>query len=534
MAYFMNNSYPKVHAFMNEKILTYLPGTQEHRALYETYRQMYEDFLDIPLIIGGKRITTEKLEVCTVPHKKDHKIGQYHMAGKKEAEQAIEAALEARKNWVKLPWDERIAIFLRAAELASGPWRYRLNAATMLAQSKTYYQAEIDSAAELVDFLRANASSLAEIYSEQPYSPSTIWNRMDYRPLEGYVFAVSPFNFTSIAMNLPTAPAMAGNVVVWKPSGLAVYSAYYLYLLLEEAGLPAGVINFLPGNSRDIGDVLLKHYDLAGIHFTGSTKTFRDMTRTVGNNIDHYKTFPRLIGETGGKNYVLAHPSADIKLLAQSLRDGAFEYQGQKCSAASRAYIPKSIWPALKEELFKCMAEIKVGDVGDYNTFMGAVIDENAYKGIVYYIEYARKAKDAEIIYGGTYCDDVGYFIDPTIILTRDPKFKTMEEELFGPVLTVYVYEESFDDILTLVDETSPYGLTGSIFAEDRYAIVKASERLVDSAGNFYINIRPTGAVVGQQPFGGGRASGTNDKAGARNNMMRWTSPRVIKEEFRK
>lgn len=530
----MNNSYPKVHDFKNEKILSYLPGTPEHVELYATYQKMHDDFVEIPLIIGGKRIKTDKFDDCIVPHERHHKIGRYHMGGKKEAELAIESALQARKKWMQLPWDERIAIFLRAAELASGPWRYRLNAATMLAQSKTFYQAEIDSAAELVDFLRANASSLAEIYSEQPYSPSTIWNRMDYRPLEGFVFAVSPFNFTSIAINLPTAPAMAGNVVVWKPSGLAVYTAYYLYLLLEEAGLPAGVINFLPGSSREIGDVILKHYDLAGVHFTGSTKTFRDMTKTVGNHIDNYKTFPRLIGETGGKNYVLAHRSADVKLLAQSLRDGAFEYQGQKCSAASRAYIPKALWPKLKDELFKRMDEIKVGDVGEYDTFMGAVIDQNAYKGIVYYIEHARKSKDAQIIYGGTYSDEKGFFIDPTIILTTDPKFKTMEEELFGPVLTVYVYDESFDDILTIVDETSPYGLTGSIFAEDRYAIVKASERLIDSAGNFYINIRPTGAVVGQQPFGGGRASGTNDKAGARNNMMRWTSPRVIKEEFRK
>lgn len=531
----MKNSYPKVLPYKNEKVVSYPKDSEQYKSLMSEYNRMAEDMIEIPVIIGGKRIYTDNTEECTVPHDNKKVIAKYHLAGEEEAKLAIEESLKARKEWSKLPWDERVSIFMRAAALASGPWRDKLNAATMLSQSKTYKQAEIDSAAELIDFFRSNSALLGKIYNDQPISTETTWNKLSYRPLEGFVFAVSPFNFTSICANLPSAPAEAGNVVIWKPSSSAVYSNYVVYQLLEAAGLPKGVINFLPGKSSVIGDIILKNENLAGIHFTGSTKTFQNMFKIVGQNIENYKTFPRLVGETGGKNFVLADNTADIKSLARGLRDGAFEYQGQKCSAASRAYIPESIWEDLREVLFLDMEKVKVGSVSNYDTFMGAVIDKKAFESITKYIDYAKSSDESEIIYGGNYSDEKGYFIDPTIILTNNPHFKTMEEEIFGPVLTIYLYkDDNFDEVLELVDNTSIYGLTGSIFSEDRYAITKASERLENAAGNFYVNIRPTGAIVGQQPFGGARLSGTNDKAGALNNVLRWLSPRVVKEEFLK
>lgn len=529
----MKNLLAKVTPFKNEKVVTYTKESAEYKSLMEEYKRMEEDFVEIPVIIGGEKIYTGNTQDIVIPHDNKKVIGKFHLAGKEEATNAIDAALEARKKWAKLDWDERVSIFLRAAALAAGPWRDKLNASTMIGQSKTYKQAEIDAAAELVDFFKSNASLLCKIYSDQPISTDTTWNRQSFRPLEGFIFAVSPFNFTSICANLPSAPAMAGNVALWKPSSSAVYSNYVVYQLLEAAGLPSGVINFIPGRSGEIGDVIVSNPNLAGIHFTGSTSTFQNMFKQVGENIENYKTFPRLVGETGGKNFVIAHKTADVKLLARGLRDGAFEYQGQKCSAASRAYIPTSIWEKVKDTLFEDMKKVKVGSVSEFDTFMGAVIDKSAFESITGYIDYAKNSDDAEIIYGGEYSDEKGYFIDPTIILTSNPKFKTMEEEIFGPVLTIYLYEEEeFEEVLHLANETSIYGLTGSIFSEDRYAINLAHDILEDAAGNFYVNVRPTGAVVGQQPFGGARLSGTNDKAGAINNMMRWVSPRVVKEEF--
>jgi 1-pyrroline-5-carboxylate dehydrogenase len=529
----LKNLLAKVVPFKNEKVVTYTQDSAEYKSLMDEYNRMEEDFVEIPVIIGGEKIYTGNTQDIVIPHDNKKVIGKFHLAGKEEAQRAIDSALEARKKWAKLDWDERVSIFLRAAALAAGPWRDKLNASTMISQSKTYKQAEIDAAAELVDFFKSNASLLCKIYSDQPISTDTTWNRQSFRPLEGFIFAVSPFNFTSICANLPSAPAMAGNVALWKPSSSAVYSNYVVYQMLEAAGLPAGVINFIPGRSREIGDVIISNPNFAGIHFTGSTSSFQNMFKQVGENIEKYKTFPRLVGETGGKNFVIAHKTADIKLLARGLRDGAFEYQGQKCSAASRAYIPTSIWEEVKEVLFEDMKKVKVGSVSEFDTFMGAVIDKGAFKSITEFIDYAKNSDDAEIIYGGEYSDEKGFFIDPTIILTTNPHFKTMEEEIFGPVLTIYLYEdEKYEEVLRLANETSIYALTGSIFAEDRYAINLANDILEDAAGNFYVNVRPTGAVVGQQPFGGARLSGTNDKAGAINNMMRWVSPRVVKEEF--
>lgn len=529
----MENSKLKVLAFKNEKVVDYKKDSDEYKSLMAEYKRLESKTLEIPVIINGEEIFTGNTQDCVIPHNNKKVIATYHLAGEEEAKKAIQGSLEARKKWSKVPWDQRVSIFMRAAALASGPWRDTLNAATMLSQSKTFKQAEIDSAAELCDFLRSNCSLLSEIYADQPISTETVWNKMEYRPLEGFIFAVTPFNFTAICANLPSAPAVAGNVAIWKPSSSCVYSNYLVYKLLEAAGLPAGVINFVPGKSGVIGDIITTHPDLAAIHFTGSTQTFQNMFKTVGENIEKYKTFPRLVGETGGKNFVLVHESADLKLVARGLRDGSFEYQGQKCSAASRAYIPKGKWDELKEILFEDMKKVKVGSVDQYETFMGAVIDQAAFDSIASYIDFAKGAEDAEIIYGGNYSDEEGFFIEPTIILTTNPKFKTMVEEIFGPVLTIYLYDEDkFDETIDLVDSTSIYGLTGSIFAEDRYIIEEASQRLENAAGNFYVNIRPTGAVVRQQPFGGARLSGTNDKAGAVYNMLRWVSPRVIKEEF--
>lgn len=529
----MYNYIPSEHDFVNEKVLSYLPGSKERMELEAELSRMKSSYVDIPVIIGGKEIRTGDIGYCIIPHNNKKSIGQYHKAGRKEAELAIAEALKAKAKWEQLDWHSRAKIFLKAAELAAGPWRAKLNAATMLAQSKTYKQAEIDSACELVDFLRYNAACLHQIYSEQPISTNTTINRVEYRPLEGFIFAVSPFNFTAIGSNLVGAPAIVGNTVVWKPASNAVYSSYIVYQLFMEAGMPEGVINFIPGNAQDIGDVVLHDKNLAGVHFTGSTQVFHDMWKVIGNNIANYRTFPRIVGETGGKNFVIAHPSADLAALTRGLVEGAFEYQGQKCSAVSRAYIAKSIWPALKESLLEKVSRLGVGDVEDFTNFMGAVIDKRSFDTIKFYIDYARNSSEAEIIYGGKCDDSVGYFVEPTILITDNPHFITMEEEIFGPVLTVYVYDdEAYSDILKLCDNTSKYGLTGSIFATDRYAIQEAERELANAAGNFYINVRPTGAVVGQQPFGGARQSGTNDKAGSKLNLLRWISPRSIKESL--
>lgn len=529
----MNNSIAQLLKFENEKALDYLPGSKERIEIKKELESLQEKVLEIPLIIGGKEVRTGNFGQCIIPHNNKKIIAKYHMAGEAEVKMAIQAALEAKKQWEKLHWEHRAAIFMKAAELASTSWRSRLNAATMLCQSKTFIQAEIDSACELIDFLRYNAKCIYEIYGEQPMSVRGGWNRMEYRPLEGFVFAVSPFNFTAIGCNLATAPAICGNVVLWKPSSDAVYSSYMVFKLLQEAGLPDGVINFIPGSGGIIGNMVLSHESLAGVHYTGSTEVFRTMWKTVADNLDKYRTFPRLVGETGGKDYIFAHKSAHIDALAASIIRGAFEYQGQKCSAASRAYIPRSIWPEVKEKLISGIKTIKVGDVEDFSNFMGAVINKNAFRTIKEYIDYAKESREAEIISGGNCDDSVGYFVEPTVIVTTNPYFKTMVEEIFGPVITIYVYEdEDFEDTIKICDKTSPYGLTGAIFARDRYIIAKLEEELTHTAGNFYINDKPTGAVVGQQPFGGARASGTNDKAGSKFNLLRWMSPRTIKENF--
>ncbi len=529
----MINSISKPLDFKNEKVLKYLHGSPERSELELELSRIKASFLDIPVVIDGKEIRTGRTGQCRIPHDHSKVIGQYHKAGKEEAELAVKAALKSKSKWENMGWRDRVSIFLKAAELAAGPWRAKLNAATMLSQSKTYKQAEIDSACELVDFMRYNAACLHNIYSEQPISTDGIQNRLEYRALEGFIFAVSPFNFTSIGSNLVGAPAIAGNVVLWKPASNAVYSSYIVFKFLQEAGMPDGVVNFIPGDSRDIGNVVIQNENLAGIHFTGSTGVFQGMWAQVGNNIAKYRTFPRLVGETGGKNFVIAHPSANIDKLVEGLIDGAFEYQGQKCSAVSRAYISESIWPDVKEKLLKTANQLKVGDVEEPTTFMGAVIDKAAFDSIKGYIDYATNSQDAEILFGGKCDNSTGYFIEPTIIMTTDPYFKTMEEEIFGPVLTVYIYpDKGFSDILKLADNTSEYALTGSIFSEDRVAIIEAEKELLHSAGNFYINVKPTGAVVGQQPFGGARKSGTNDKAGSKLNLLRWMSPRTIKESF--
>lgn len=529
----MNNYIPTGYNFINEKVLDYLPDSSERKELEAELSRLNNTYVDIPIIIGGKEIRTGSKGYCIIPHNNKKILGEYHNAGKEEVELAIEEALKAKAKWEGLSWQSRAAIFLKAAELASGPWRAKLNAATMLAQSKTFKQAEIDSACELVDFLRYNAFCLHQIYSEQPISSDNVINRIEYRPLEGFVFAVSPFNFTAIGSNLVGAPAIVGNTVLWKPASNAVYSSYVVYQLFKEAGLPDGVINFIPGNPKDIGDVVMVNENLAGVHFTGSTKVFQDMWTTIGSHIANYKTFPRIVGETGGKNYIIAHPTADVEAVSTGLLEGAFEYQGQKCSAVSRAYIAASIWPAVKENLLAKVRKVKVGDVEDFSNFMGAVIDKNSYDKIKGYIKFANSSSEAEILFGGGCDDSIGYFIEPTILLTANPHFKTMEEEIFGPVLTIFIYQdEAFADTLSLCNNTSKYGLTGSIFANDRYAISEAEKELVNSAGNFYINVRPTGAVVGQQPFGGARKSGTNDKAGSKLNLLRWISPRTIKESL--
>jgi 1-pyrroline-5-carboxylate dehydrogenase len=529
----MSNAYFKLPVPLNEPILNYAPGSPEKSDLKNKLAELQSKEIEIPLIIGGEEIRSGKTADILVPHNLSKKLGVYHKAGEKEVNMAIKSALEARKTWAEMPWEHRASIFHKAAELLSGPWRSTINAATMLGQSKTAYQAEIDSACELIDFWRFNTHYMTQLMGEQPYSPKGMWNRLEYRPLEGFVFAVTPFNFTSIAGNLPTAPAIVGNVILWKPASSAVYSAYYLMKLWEEAGLPKGAINFIPGSGSQVGDPVMASPDLAGVHFTGSTAVFQGMWKTIGDNIQNSKYYPRIVGETGGKDFIFAHNSADVDALVVAAIRGAFEYQGQKCSAASRMYIPKSIWDEFKKKYTAEVSKIKMGDVEDFTNFMAAVIDKGAYESIKSYIDFANDSKDAEIITGGKCDSSKGYFIEPTTIVTTDPGFKSMKEEIFGPVLTIYVYDDNkFDETLELCDNTSPYALTGAIWSQDRNVLVKMSDKLRNAAGNFYINDKPTAAVVGQQPFGGGRASGTNDKAGSAMNILRWMTVRSIKETF--
>jgi len=517
----------------NEPVYSYAPGSPERKELEKALIELKQTRLDIPMIIDGEKISVGDPIKITAPHDHTLELGQYYQGGRNEIEMAINAAIKAKKEWEFLPWEERAAIFLKAADLLTGPYRNVINAATMLAHSKNIFQAEIDAVCELADFFRFNVYFAQTIFDMQPENAPAVWDRMDYRPLEGFIFAVTPFNFVSIAGNLPTAPAIMGNTVLWKPASSVTYTAYFIMKILEEAGLPKGVINMVTARGADIGELVLKNENLAGIHFTGSTATFQTMWRTVGENIAKYKSYPRIVGETGGKDFVFVHNSANIPAVVTAITRGAFEYQGQKCSAASRAYIPKSIWPQIKEGLLKDLKQIKMGDVTEFSNFMNAVIDRNAFNDIVAFIEYAKESDEAEFIHGGNYDDSKGYFIEPTIITTTNPHFKLMEEEIFGPVITLYVYDDSeYLKTLEVCNETSPYALTGAIFATDRAAVVGAAKILRHAAGNFYINDKPTGAVVGQQPFGGGRASGTNDKAGSMLNMIRWTSPRTIKENF--
>ncbi len=517
----------------NEPVKSYAPKSKERDEVLAAFKEMYNSTIDVPLYIGNEEIRTGNTKTINPPF--DHKkvVGTFHQAEKQHIEQAIDAALKAKKQWAAMAWEHRASIFLKAAELLAGPYRAKINAATMIGQAKTVHQAEIDSACEFIDFLRYNVEFMTKIYAEQPVSSEGIWNRMEHRPLEGFVYAITPFNFTAIAGNLPSAPALMGNVVVWKPSATQMLSASVIMEVFKEAGLPAGVINMVSGNSAMVSDVLLASRDLAGVHFTGSTGVFNDIWAKIGQNISKYKTYPRIVGETGGKDFVLAHPSSRPAQVATALSRGAFEYQGQKCSAASRAYIPQSIWPEVKDLLVADLKSMKMGSPEDMGNFVSAVISESSFDKLAAYIDAAKKANDAEVIAGGNYDKSVGYFIEPTVIVTTSPKYDTMCEELFGPVLTIHVYEDAkWEETLTLVDETSPYALTGAIFSQDRYAIEQATKALENAAGNFYINDKPTGAVVGQQPFGGARASGTNDKAGSILNLLRWVSPRTIKETF--
>ena len=529
----MSLAISKVPTPVNEPVKSYLPGSPERASLQARLAELAATRTEMPLVIDGKDVRTGKLGQAVMPHRHAHVLGDFHQGGATEARAAIDAALRAQPDWAALPWEARASVFLKAADLLAGPYRDVLNAATMLGQSKTCHQAEIDSACELIDFFRFNVAFYEQVLREQPQSGPGMWNRLEHRPLEGFVFAVSPFNFTSIAGNLPTAPALCGNTVVWKPASTAVYSAHFLMQLFREAGLPDGVINLVSGSGADVGDPALADPHLAGIHFTGSTRVFHQMWRTVGNNIDKYRGYPRLVGETGGKDFVIAHPSADPVALATALVRGAFEYQGQKCSAASRAYIPSNLWPTVRDALAAQVDGIRMGDVADFSNFMGAVIDGASFNTQKAAIDEAKAASDAEILAGGKVDDREGWFVRPTVIVTSNPSYRTLCEELFGPVLTVHVYDESkWLETLALVDSTSPYALTGAVFAQDRYAVEQGLQRLRNAAGNFYVNDKPTGAVVGQQPFGGARASGTNDKAGSILNLLRWISPRSIKETF--
>ena len=523
----------KVPNPVNEPVKTYVPGSPERTELQNTLKALKSQQADIPMYIGGQEIRTENRKPLSPPHEHRHILGHFHEGDASHVRQAIDAALAARKAWAIMPWQSRAAIFLKAAELLAGPYRARLNAATMLGQSKNVYQAEIDSACELIDFLRFNAAFMTEIYAQQPESSPGVWNRLEHRPLEGFIFALTPFNFTAIAGNLPAAPALMGNVVVWKPAYTQIYSAQVIMQLFKDAGLPDGVINLIYVDGPTAGDVIFKHADFAGIHFTGSTGVFQQIWKTIGENIQNYKGYPRIVGETGGKDFIVAHPSAHAKEVAVAISRGAFEYQGQKCSAASRAYIPANIWNEVQRFVTEDLKSFKMGSTEDFGNFINAVIDEKSFDKLAKYIDAAKNDPEVEIIAGGNHDKSEGYFIEPTVLRVKNPGYVTMCEELFGPVLTVYVYEpDQFERILEVVDTTSPYALTGSIFSQDRYAIDLATQKLLHAAGNFYINDKPTGAVVGQQPFGGSRASGTNDKAGSVFNLIRWTSTRTIKETF--
>jgi len=525
------NGNRRVPLAVNEPVRSYAPGSSEKAALKERLASMASERIEIPVIIGGKEYRSGEVAHAVMPHSHQHVLADWHKATDEHVRLAVDAAREAQREWANWPWEDRAAVFLRAAELLSTTWRATLNAATMLGQSKTAYQAEIDSACELIDFFRFNCAFAQELYDEQPESSHMFWNQLDYRALEGFVYAVTPFNFTAIGGNLPTAPALMGNTVIWKPASSAMLSGYYVMKLLEAAGLPPGVINFVPGDAAMISNHLLSHRDLAGVHFTGSTGVFNSMWKTIGANMNRYRSYPRIVGETGGKDFIVAHPSADARALAVAIARGGFEYQGQKCSAASRVYVPKSLWPQVRDATVGMIDEIRMGDVRDFRNFMGAVIDEKAFKKIGEYIGDAKQ--NARIVAGGVTKGDEGYFIAPTLVETDQRDYRLMCEEIFGPVVTAFVYDDNeWAETLTIIDETSPYALTGSVFATDRRAIQQAGVALRNAAGNFYINDKPTGAVVGQQPFGGARASGTNDKAGSKLNLMRWVSPRTIKETF--
>jgi 1-pyrroline-5-carboxylate dehydrogenase len=518
---------------VNEPVKSYAPGSPERVKVAETYKVMWNAYVEVPLYIGSEEIKTGNTKKMSAPHDHQHIVGVYHQADRALVEKAITSALEARKKWAAMAWENRAGIFLKAAELLAGPYRAKINAATMIAQSKTIHQAEIDSACELIDFLRYNVEFMTKIYADQPASTSDMWNRVEYRPLEGFVYAITPFNFTAIAGNLPSSAALMGNVVVWKPAATQVYSANVIMQVFKEAGLPDGVINMVMGDSGMVSDVVLSSPHLAGVHFTGSTGVFNDIWKTIGNNIATYKTYPRIVGETGGKDFIIAHPSANPAQVAVGIARGAFEFQGQKCSAASRVYVPQSLWPAVQAKLEADLKSMKMGSPEDMSNFITAVISEASFDKIARYIDQAKKDNDAEVIMGGNYDKSKGYFIEPTVILTTNPKYTTMETELFGPVVTIYIYEDAkWSETLKLVDETSEYALTGAVFSQCRYAVEEATIALQNAAGNFYINDKPTGAVVGMQPFGGARGSGTNDKAGSSQNLLRWASVRTIKETF--
>jgi 1-pyrroline-5-carboxylate dehydrogenase len=528
----MSNAIFKTPVAINEPILSYAPGSAERKELQETVAKMKASTVDVPMYINGKEVRTGITVSMHPPYDHQHNLGQFHMGTKDHVQMAIDAALEAKESWANTSWEHRASVFLKAAELIAGPYRQKLNGATMLAQSKNAFQAEIDSACEIIDFFRYNAQFMRQIYTEQPESGPGVWNKLEYRPLEGFIFAITPFNFTAIAGNLPAAPAMMGNTVVWKAADSQIYSARVIMEILMEAGLPDGVINLVYVDGPEAGDVVFNHREFSGLHFTGSTGVFQDLWKTIGNNIHKYKSYPRIVGETGGKDFIIAHKSANPIQVATGISRGAFEFQGQKCSAASRAYIPSSLWPAIKEKVIEDVNSFKMGSPEDFSNFINAVIDERAFDKIAKFIDDAKKSSDAEIIVGGGYDKSKGYFIEPTVILAKDPKYTTMCDEIFGPVMTIFVYEDDyFEATLDLVDDNA-YALTGAIFAKDRIVIEYMCKRLINAAGNFYINDKPTGAVVGQQPFGGARKSGTNDKAGAMQNLMRWVSARTMKETF--
>ena len=530
----MSTGFYQVPTPINEPIYSYAPGTLERKALQTTLEALKSQPVEVPLYIGSEQIKTEAKKPLTSPHNHQQVLGHYYEGDASHVQQAIDSALGAKEDWENMPWEQRASIFLKAADLIAGPYRYQMNAATMLGQSKTAHQSEIDAVCEIVDFLRFNVKYTAEIYAQQPpISPSGVWNRVEQRPLEGFLLAITPFNFTAIAGNLPTSAAMMGNVVIWKPAETQIYSAHLLMQIFREAGVPDGVINLINVDGPVVGEVVFNHRDFAGLHFTGSTKVFQQLWQTIGNNISTYRSYPRIVGETGGKDFIIAHHSADAKALATAIVRGSFEFQGQKCSAASRVYVPNNLWEEVRGYVLEDIQQIRMGDVEDFRNFMSAVISEVAFDQIARYIDEARENPLVEVLAGGEYDKSTGYFVQPTVLLTQDPKSTTMQEEIFGPVVTIYVYQaERYEETLELVDQTSPYALTGAVFSQDRYAIELASRKLRHAAGNFYINDKPTGAVVGQQPFGGARGSGTNDKAGAMLNLLRWVSPRTIKETF--